>query len=237
MPLRVCLRARLLLPFPCHDDASLANGNTTHCNKRVPSGELCGVAIRGAADRHVWWCSKGGSVIRGHNAVRDWLASWLLTRTGSAAALRDVTEQRVQQWDRTVTVKNAQGQRVPKLEQAVLDVVFTDKSGLLTYADVTFHTAGTGSAADLTRHAGSARSGLADVVDGKLKRYPPAKHPSVGLVPFAVGALGRMSPEAHGLLASMATDSQDARLAYQQLSALTQRRLADVLRASEPHKA
>ena len=136
-----------------------------------------------------------------------------------------------------MAVKNAQGQLAPKLEQAVLDVVFTDKSGLLTYVDVTYHTAGAGSAAALARHAASARSGLADVVDGKLLRYPPAQHPSVGLVPFAVGALGRMSPEAHGLLASMATDSQDARRAYQQLSALSQRRLADVLRASEPHKA
>ena len=225
--LRVCLRARLSLPFPCQDDAALAAGNTTHCNKRVPSGALCGVAIQGAADRHAWWCGKGGAVVRGHHNVRDWLGAWLLQRTGSAAALRDVTEQRVTQWDRTV-----RGQ----LEQAVLDVVFPDKAGQQTYVDVTYHTPGAGSAAQLARHAAEPTAGLADVVGGKLRRYPPSQHPTAGFVPFAVGALGRLSPEARGLLASMAVDGQDARRAYQAASALTQRRLADVLRASEPRR-
>ena len=77
---------------------------------------------------------------------------------------------------------------------------------------------------------------MTDVVGGKRQRYRPEKHPTAGLVPFAVGALGRLSPEAKGLLASMATDGQDARRAYQKMSALTQQRLADVLRASEPSR-
>ena len=75
---------------------------------------------------------------------------------------------------------------------------------------------------------------LADAVGEKLRRYNPEQHPTAGFVPFAVGALGRLSPDARGLLAAFATGGQDLRRAYQKLSALTQQRLADVLRASEP---
>ena len=46
-------------------------------------------------------------------------------------------------------------------------------------------------------------------------------------------ALGRLSPEARGLLASMARASEDTRRAYQAVSFLTQQRLADILLASE----
>ncbi len=78
---------------------------------------------------------------------------------------------------------------------------------------------------------------MEEAVSDKRARYRPEQHPSAGLVPFAVGALGRLSAEAHGLVVTMATDGQDARRALQRLSALTQQRLADVLRASEPRAA
>ena len=89
-------------------------------------------------------------------------------------------------------------------------------------------------AAVLQRRAASAAAGLQDAVGAKLRRYPPDKHPTVGFVAFAVGALGRLSPEARGLLGSMSRDSADTRRAYQAVSFLAQQRLADVLRASEP---
>ena len=232
--LRVCIRARLLLPFPCQSTASLADGPTTHCHKRAQSGKVCGSTIHGEQDKHAWWCSTGGAALHGHHNLRDWLGRWLLERTGSSASLADVTEQLVSQWDRTVRTRNSQGQMEDRLEEARLDNVFTDKSGLLTYVDVTFQTAGAGAAAVLARRAANAAAGLQDAVGAKLRRYPPDKHPTVGFVAFAVGALGRLSPEARGLLGSMARDSADTRRAYQAVSFLTQQRLADVLRASEP---
>lgn len=176
----------------------------------------------------------GGAALHGHHNLRDWLGRWLLERTGSSASLEDVTEQLVSQWDRTVRRKNAASQLEDTAEEAKLDNVFTDKSGLLTYVDVTFQTAGAGDAAVLKRRAASATAGLRDAVGAKLRRYPPEKHPTVGFVAFAIGALGRLSPEALGLLGSMARDSADTRSAYQAVSFLTQQRLADVLRASEP---
>ena len=97
-----------------------------------------------------------------------------------------------------------------------------------------FAAAGVGDAAERARHAATPGRSVADAVRGKLQRYRPERTPSVGFVPFAVGALGRLSPEAHGLLTAFAVDGQDARRALQKLSALTQQRLADVLRAAEP---
>ncbi len=230
--LAVCLRARLLLPWPCQDDAALgAAGPTTQCHKRLASGLLCGLVFASAADRHSWWCSAGGSVKRGHDRVRDWLAVWLRQRTGSSASLEELTEQHVPEWD----VQPAGGHG--PVQRAVLDVVFTDRTGRRGYADVTFASAGTGSAAELARRAATPGKSLEEAVGEKRRRYRPERAPSVGLVPFAVGALGRVSPEAHGLLAATATDGQDARRALQHLSALTQQRLADVLRASEPRAA
>ena len=165
---------------------------------------------------------------RGHDRTRDWLALWLRERTGSSAPLAQLTEQPVEAWDDAV-----QG----RPRQAVLDVAFSDRLARRAYADVVFAAAGAGDAAERARHARTAGASVADAVRGKLRRYKPGRTPSLGFVPFAVGALGRLSPEAHGLLTAFAVDGQDARRALQQLSALTQQRLADVLRASEPWAA
>ena len=59
------------------------------------------------------------------------------------------------------------------------------------------------------------------------------------MVPFVVEALGRLSPEAHGLLAAVApTDkkvrSQVLRTAKQILSVLVQTGLAELLLSAEP---
>ncbi len=162
--------------------------------------------------------------------MRDWLAGWLQERTGSAAPLAQVTEQRVPEWDNHRVLPDGS----VRVKHAVLDVAFADRAGRRSYVDVTFATAGAGDAAQLARYAGTPGASLADAVGDKLLRYRPERNPRVGFVAFAVGALGRLSPEARGLLAAMATDGQDARRAYQKLSALTQQRLADVLRASEP---
>ena len=130
---------------------------------------MCGSVIRGEQDKHAWWCSTGGAALHGHHNLRDWLGRWLLERTGSSASLEDVTEQLVPQWNRTGRKRNAQGEMEDVLEEARLDNVFTDKSGLLTYVDVTFQTPGAGEAAVLKRRAASATAGLQDAIGAKLR--------------------------------------------------------------------
>ena len=79
----------------------------------------------------------------------------------------------------------------------------------------------------------------ADAVRGKRSKYPAAKSPSTPLVPFAVEALGRLSPEAQGLLNALApadkkVRSQVLRTAKQTLSVLVQTRHAELLLSAEP---
>ena len=66
-----------------------------------------------------------------------------------------------------------------------------------------------------------------------------AKSPATPMVPFVVEALGRPSPEAHGLLGAVApadkkVRSQVLRTAKQTLSVLVQTGLVELLLSAEP---
>ena len=92
--LRTCLRARLLLPHPAHDPTR-ASAPTTHCQHRnASSGVTCGRPLD-ASGQHAETCGEGGATVRGHNAVRDALAAFLVA-SGSPAEI----EQHVPAWDR-----------------------------------------------------------------------------------------------------------------------------------------
>ena len=73
----------------------------------------------------------------------------------------------------------------------------------------------------------------------KQSKYPQHKSPGTPMVPFVVEALGRLSPEAHALLATVApadkkVRSQVLRTAKQTLSVLVQTGLAELLLSAEP---
>ena len=77
------------------------------------------------------------------------------------------------------------------------------------------------------------------MVRSKRSKYPAAKSPATPMVPFVVEAFGRLSPEAHGLLAAVAPAdkkerSQVLRTAKQTLSVLVQTGLAEMLLSAEP---
>ena len=77
------------------------------------------------------------------------------------------------------------------------------------------------------------------MVRSKHSKYPQAKSPATPMVPFVVEALGRLSPEAHALLATVApadkkVRSQVLRTAKQTLSVLVQTGLAELLLSAEP---
>ena len=190
-------------------------------------------------DFHAATCDVGGKVVHGHNAIRDWLAAWLERFTGRAAS----TEPLVPAWNRPLV--DAAGhpeldeQGRPKAKLAKLDVAFFDGEGRRAYADVVVSSAATSCAAARAARASTNGAANADAVRAKRSKYPQAKSPNTPLVPFAVEALGRVSPEAHGLLNAVApadkkVRSQVLRTAKQTLSVLVQTRLAELLLTAEP---
>ena len=134
---------------------------------------------------------------------------------------------------------NAAGARVQKVERAKLDVTFLDGEGRRAYADVAVTSAATTSADNLARRARTDGSAASDMVRTKRSKYPAAKSPATPMVPFVVETLGRLSPEAHGLLGAVApadkkVRSQVLRTAKQTLSVLVQTGLAELLLSAEP---
>ena len=131
------------------------------------------------------------------------------------------------------------GERVQKVERAKLDVAFIDGEGRRAYADVAVTSAATTSAANLAKRARTDGSAASDMVRTKQSKYPQHKSPGTPMVPFVVEALGRLSPEAHALLATVApadkkVRSQVLRTAKQTLSVLVQTGLAELLLSAEP---
>ena len=99
--------------------------------------------------------------------------------------------------------------------------------------------AATTSADNLARRERTDGSAASEMVRTKRSKYPAAKSPATPMVPFVVEALGRLSPEAHGLLAAIApadkkVRSQVLRTAKQTLSVLVQTGLAELLLSAEP---
>ena len=134
---------------------------------------------------------------------------------------------------------NAAGVRVQKVERAKLDAAFLDGEGRRAYADVAVTSAATTSADNLARRARTDGSAASDMVRTKRSKYPAAKSPATPMVPFVVETLGRLSPEAHGLLGAVApadkkVRSQVLRTAKQTLSVLVQTGLAELLLSAEP---
>ena len=134
---------------------------------------------------------------------------------------------------------DAHGQRVQKVKLAKLDVMFTNGDGRTAYADVSVTSAATSSAANRAKRAETDGAAAADMVRAKRGKYPQEASPTTPMVPFVVEALGRLSPEAHGLLTAVApadkkVRSQVLRTAKQTLSVLVQTGLAELLLSAEP---
>jgi len=169
-------------------------------------------------------CKTGGAVDRWHNRCRDWLAEWLAQFPG----VMPVTEQEEPRWFNPAMRK----------QHAILDIRLRDRKGRLTYVDVVFASVFTLTPIKSLARAASDGVAANDAVLGKRRRYPSAKHPAAGLVPFAVEAHGRPSPEALAFLKAMCrlgTPDRDAilRRARRDLSVITQSRLGDLLLSSE----
>ena len=131
------------------------------------------------------------------------------------------------------------GERVQKVERAKLDVAFIDGEGRRAYADVAVTSAATTNPDNLAKRARTDGSAASDMVRSKQSKYPQAKSPGTPMAPFVVEALGRLSPEAHALLATVApadkkVRSQVLRTAKQTLSVLVQTGLAELLLSAEP---
>ena len=63
----------------------LGDGEAKHCKHcAAQSGTLCGVSLD-ARGHHARSCKVGGDVVRGHNNVRDLLATWIQSVTGRKA--------------------------------------------------------------------------------------------------------------------------------------------------------
>ena len=207
-----------------------------------------------AADLHAATCDIGGGMIFGHDAIRDWLAAWIEGITGRRTDTEvfvpewdtpEVDAQRQPVWDvdaRGQPVLDANGAPVQKVKKARLDVSFVDGAGRRCYADVAVTSAATTSAQNRAKRAGEDGAAARDMVRSKIAKYPPAKSPNTPMVPFVVEALGRVSPEAQGLLSALAPADKQLRSvalrrAKQTLSVLVQTRLADLLLSAEAGRA
>ena len=225
--LRVCVRARLRMSHPAHDYAATTTP-PTHCNRRTQNGALCGETLDARA-LHAATCPSGPAATEGHNAIRDWLARWLQAVCGIAAD----TEQFEPRWD----YRKPNGTREGKLIRARLDVVCTDHKGVRTFIDVVgTHAGGSGLLGEPELRMRAQEDGRAahQAVVGKRCRYPPHKVPGCSLVPFAFEGLGRLSEEARGFLRAMTPSPASLGCAYQELSYLVQRRLAESLLSAGP---
>ena len=125
------------------------------------------------------------------------------------------------------------------LEEARLDVGFTDEQGSQGYVDVSYANVCSlaGPAVTLAR-ARTAGKAASDREDEKRKRYPPAQHPHVELIPFVVEARGRLGAEVLPFLRQHAPADPVLRSAVlaratREVSILTQRGLAALLLAAE----
>lgn len=214
------LRRRLRCAHPALP--TLPNGFSATCNHRGPVAAVCEKPLD-ARGHHASVCKTGGGVVSGHDAIVSWLAGWVAEMTGHPAP----TEQIVQQW----TTYQADGQVE---ELARLDIACSDHDGRSTFVDVCVITASSSNADTVRRRAtGAPGLSLQDAVAKKRRRYPAARFPAAALVPFALGSLGRVSPEAREFLRALAPQTAQRSLilsnALQALSCLVQVRLAELL--------
>ena len=115
------------------------------------------------------------------------------------------------------------------MEEARLDVAYTDTQGRRAYVDVSVTDAATVDQERLRRRARHDGAAALSQEDVKRLRYPGAD-----LVPFVLEALGRPGESAVALLRSVAPLEKELRgpvvgAAWQTLSALLQEELAEAL--------
>ena len=178
----VALRLRLRIPHAGHVATQPAeHEKCSHIYAQ--SGNRCGHDADSRC-HHALTCNVGGGVDHRHNAVRDWLAQWLRSVSGQ----RILEEQFVPKWDRVVRRGNED-----VIERARLDLVFADRQGRRTYADIVIPTASSDTPELVRSRAARDGAAAARAEDGKRLRYP-----GPDLVPFAVEALGR--PGTEGML-------------------------------------
>ena len=222
--LRVALRARLRMSRPGHDISLHHSQPTTHCQHvSVNTGTTCAELLNDSPS-HPLKCPSGGEMNRGHNRLRDWLGCFVTDMLGVPV----LPETLVPAWN---YIKD--GQEV----QARLDLSFP-WNGFRTYVDVAYATAATDSAD--RRAARAAEAGLAaqEKVGKKMQTYPPEKNPGAQLVPFVIEALGRPSDEVRAFLQALAPTNPAERAvvlssAWQQISLITQTRLAELYLSAE----
>jgi hypothetical protein len=152
---------------------------------------------------------------------------WLRER-GTLAA----KEQYVPRWDYQ--------KRDGSWHRARLDVSYTDQQGVCCHVDVVgTHASGNGTGgaafeAELSHRAREDGRAARQAISDKRSKYRAARNPGAGLVPFAFESLGRLSDEACGFLRAQAPCSTTRTAAYQALSYLIQRRLAESLLSATP---
>ena len=189
-------------------------------------------------DFHAGQCDIGGGVEHGHNRIRDWLQLWIAEQLGRHKD-EVPTEMYVSAWDRPKSPPEVDENGNPVMKRARLDVSYIDAQGRRAYVDVAVTSAATTSAASRSRRAAKDGVAAADTVRYKRSRYPAAKLPDNPMTPFVAEALGRLSPEAEGLLRALAPEDKAERSlvlrrAKQSLSVLLQERLAELLLSAEP---
>ena len=227
----VALRARLRLEHPACED--LTSGATTQCQHRAKTGVLCGSQMD-EKSRHAERCIKGGAILAGHNAVRDWLDKYLRENSGHSTA----TEQFVTRWDRMKTVRQADGTTSQELERARLDNSFIDNKGIRTHVDCVVTCATTTNANEQCIRAQVDGRAANEAEIQKGRRYKRSDNPHEGLVAFAIESRGRVGEQAMGLIKAMAPTDPTLRSlviqeAYQGLSVVIQSRLAEILLSAE----
>ena len=73
-----------------------------------------------------------------------------------------------------------------ELQQAVLDVAYTDDEGTRGYVDVAYTNACSDDAQATLRSARTPSKSASEREEHKRKRYPPEAHPYAGLAPVVV---------------------------------------------------
>ena len=190
--------------------------------KYKQTGNLCSQPLD-PQELHARTCKVGGAIVRRHDRIRDWLASWISRMMDHEI----LTEQYVPKWDRVKT--NVRGEQ--EVERARLDIVFQGRTGPV-YVDIAITEAGTASAQALSQRAQV--DGAAAAHEEREKHW---RYPGPDLIPFVVEAGGRMGVSAESFLRSVVPKDLEDRpaeiaAAKQALSCLLQLGNAEVLLGS-----
>jgi hypothetical protein len=154
------------------------------CQHRRADGSLCNAPLD-CRGMHARICPIGGALIRKHNNLRDWAGKEQEARSG----YRSEYEQRIPEWDATVTQEDGS----ETVEQAILDFVSRDAiTGRQIHVDATVVCAFSTNEAQLRSRANKDGLAASQAANGKRTRYSLANG---SLIPLAFEAGGRPSKE------------------------------------------